>query len=210
MKRLTLDEIIEGWPKEAGDTLDELTTLSTEAVKTALTGVDADLAELVWQLRSQAKELLQSTEREAPLGTPTATATALRGGMLKPKKNWWITYPLDSRHRRILAPHKSGGSRYEVLLRSKFPLVDELPEVEAAGGYLVIWGGPPDVLHIPGVSERIKAFPKGRLVDVIFWDADTRNVHSLRFGFGESNNARVDFEPALEESVQALKEAVWP
>jgi hypothetical protein len=209
VKRLALSELIEDWP-DAGDSLEELAMLESEALKGLLAGVDSDLAELVWQLRAQARDLLHANEREAPLGTPAAVATAFRDGSLRPKKNWWIVYPLDQRHRRISAPHKSGGSRFVVSLQPKFPTPDALPEVEAASGYLVAWGGPPDVLSIRGVPERIKSFPGSRLVDVIFWDAGSRNLHSLRFGLGESETGPLVFPTNVADTARETKEALWP
>lgn len=206
----TLGDIIEGWPEEAGDSLEDLATIPGDALKAVLAGSDKDLQELVWQLRAQARALLQSNEREAPLGTPSAVATALRSGALRPKKGWWIAYPLDARHRRISAPYKSGGSRFVLLLRRKFPTNDELLDLDAASGYLVIWGGPPDVLEIKGVPERIKSFTATKTVDVMFWDHDHRTLHSLRFGLGETESGKSDFPPAVQDIARDLKETLWP
>lgn len=210
MKKPKLGDIIEGWPSGAGDSLEELAIIPKDALKTALDTTDPELASLVMQLRAQARELLQANEREAPLGTPMAVAAALRGGELRPKRNWWIAYPLDHRHRRIAAPHKSGGSRFVVALRSKFPTNDDLPEIDAVNGYLVVWGGPPEVLTIKGVPERIKALTATPLVDVMFWDDDSRVLHSLRFGLGETETGCCSFPPAIESIANNVKEALWP
>lgn len=210
MQRRTLGEIIENWPDAVGDSLEELALLPGDTLKTSLQDVDHELAELVWQLRAQARELLHANEREAPLGTPAAVIAGLRDGALRPKRNWWIVYPLDQRHRRISAPHKSGGSRFVVVLRSKFPTNGSMPDVDAPGGYLVVWGGPPDVLAINGVPERIAAFSDGAITDVVFWDSASRSAHSLRFGFGENTTGRVDFPDSVASVADKLKETIWP
>jgi hypothetical protein len=210
MQRLALGELIENWPDGVGDTLEELALLSTDTLKSLLEPVEPELAELVWQLRGQSRDLIHAHEREAPLGTPSSVVAAFRDGALRPKRGWWIVYPLDKGHRRISAPHKRGGSRFVVALRSKFPTEETLPEVDAASGYLVAWGGTPDVLSIKGVPERIANFPAGRLVDVVCWDAQTRTLHSLRFGFGESTDGRVEFPDAAATAAAQLKEALWP
>jgi hypothetical protein len=210
MKKPTLGDIIEGWPSEVGDSLEELVLLPKEALKAILDSIDPDLAQLVVQLRAQARELMQANEREAPLGTPASVAAALRDGALRPRRGWWIAYPLDARHRRIAAPHKSGGSRFVVILRSKFPTNEDLPTIDAANGYLVIWGGPPDVLNIKGVPERIQALSDASLVDVMFWDHTTRVVHSLRFGLGETTNGKCEFPESVQTTATNLKEALWP
>lgn len=206
----TLGDIIEGWPSDAGDSLEELATIPTDALKDVLSSCDTDLSELVWQLRAQARELLHANEREAPLGTPSAVAQAVRGGSLRPKQGWWISYPLDARHRRITAPHKSGGSRFVLLLRRKFPTNTDLPDLEAASGYLTLWGGPPDVLMIKGVPERMCALTDTTPVDIMFWDASTRSLHSLRFGFGETETGRVEFPSDVQSTAHDLKERLWP
>jgi hypothetical protein len=206
----TLGDIIDGWPENAGDTLEELATVPTDTLKSALADVDTDLANLVWHLRAQAREMLHSNEREGPLGTPAAVASALRAGTLRPKREWWISYPLDARHRRISAPHKSGGSRFVLLLRKKFPTNDDLLDIEAASGYLTIWGGSPEVLSIKGVPERIRSLTATRVVDVMFWDESVRTLHSLRFGLGETTDGKTDFPPAVHHIATELKEALWP
>lgn len=210
MTKPKLGDIIEGWPEEVGDSLEELATIPKDALQSILDGLDEDLAKLVMQLRLQAREIMQASEREAPLGTPSAVAEALRSGQLRPKRNWWIAYPLDSRHRRIVGAHRSGASRFVLVLRSKFPTDTDIPTLEAATGYLVIWGGSPEVLSIKGVPERIKALTAATLVDVMFWDNADRTLHSLRFGLGEDDTGKCDFPPAIQETANDLKETLWP
>lgn len=208
--KLKLDEIIEGWPSEVGDSLAELVSIPKDTLEEILKPLDEDLSTLIWNLRFHAVEVLRSGEREAPLGTPSAVAEALRDGHLRPKDNWWIAYPLDTRHRRVVGPHRSGASRFMLVLRSKFPTNDDISKIEAAKGYLVIWGGSPDVLAIKGVPERIKSLTAATLVDVMFWDKSARTLHSLRFGHGGTETDKCDFPPALQETVNDLKETLWP
>jgi len=210
MTKPKLGDIIEGWPEEVGDSLEELATIPKDALQEILDSLDSDLANLVLQLRLQAREIMQSSEREAPLGTPSAVAGALRSGQLRPKRNWWIAYPLDARHRRIVGAHRSGASRFLLVLRSKFPTDADIPALEAAAGYLVIWGGSPEVLSIKGVPERIKALTAAALVDVMFWDSTSRTLHSLRFGLGEMETGKCDFPTTVQETANDLKETLWP
>lgn len=210
MTKPKLGDIIEGWPSEVGDSLEELALIPKEAFQAVLDSLDPDIANLVKHLRWQARDLVYSNEGEAPLGTPAAVAAALRDGKLRPRSNWWIEYPLDARHRRIAARHKSSGSRYVVHVRPKFPTNEQIPTIEATNGYLVIWGGSPDVLAIKGVPERIAAFTAAPLVDVMFWEQSTQTLHSLRFGLGESPSGRVDFPTALQTTATNLKETLWP
>jgi len=211
MDKPKLGEIIEGWPTEVGDSLEELALIPKDAFEEALASLDPDLARLVKSLRAQARDLIYANEGEPPLGTPAALTAALRDGRLRPKPGFWTAYPLDKLHRRISARYKSRGSRYVVVLSTKFPTNDGiLEDVEAASGYLVVWGGSPDVLALKGVPERIKAFTATPLVDVVFWESPATTLHSLRFGLGESPSGRVDFSPSLQTITNNLKETLWP
>ena len=211
MDKPKLGDIIEGWPSEVGDSLEELALIPKDTFEAIVASLEPDLAYLVKHLRYQARDLIHSNDGEAPIGTPVAVAASLRDGRLRPKPNWWTAYPLDKRHRRVAARYKSRGSRYAVLLRQKFPTNDELiKDLEAANGYLVVWGGTPDVLAIKGVAERITAFTAAPLVDVVFWEASTLTLHSLRFGLGESPSGRVDFPSAIQTTAHNLKETLWP
>ena len=198
-KLQALGDIIDGWPVELGDTLEELIAVPADTVKEVLAVFDDDYAQLVWALRAQARALVQGAEREAALSSPELVERALRDGVLRPKPDNWIIYPLDAKMRRLAAPHKNSGSKYVVQIRSKFPTPDDVPVVEDGGAYLVVWGGDPSVMTIPGVAERINAFAtQQRLTDVMFWDDGDRAVWSLRFGVGQDTEHPRKFPDDLQ------------
>lgn len=190
---LFLSDILEGWPEELGETLSDLVNLPIDAVREILTQHDPELGQYVWALRAQATNLVRGSEREAGLGGPQQVETALRNGLLRPRTDWWIIYPLDSKMRRVPAPHKNGGSRFVVDLRKKFPHPDEVHAVNSGGAYLAAWGGSPRVCEIPGVAERIIAFANHHnLTDVCFWQLEEKVVSSLRFGVGQGTAGPVE------------------
>ena len=207
MSTTRLGDIIEGWPDGLGDTLEDLVGTPTEKVKAVLESVDADYASLVWALRGQARDLVRSSEREAALSSPQLVEAALRDGVLRPKPRTWIVYALDSKMRRVPAPHKGGGSRFVVDLRNKFPRPDDdVTPTEDGGAYLAVFGGGPTVFEIPGVAERICAFAaKQRLTDVVCWDSELRACWSLRFGVGQDPTGQLPFpsDPLVEKARSA-------
>lgn len=205
---MLLSDIIEGWPAELGDTLADLANLGVDELKRVLADHDPAYGSLVWGLRGQAQQLIRSSEREHALSTPAQVERMLRDGLLRPRPNWWIIYPLDNKLRRIAAPHKTGGSRFKVDLRPKFPTPDEGHTTRKDGSHLVIWGGTPDVLEIPGVADRIRIFATARpLSDVAFWDPETKTVWSLRFGVGQSPNGPVHFDETAHH--EHARSAPW-
>lgn len=193
-----LFEVITSWPREAPATLEELLDCDVEELRETLSGLPDEAARLVWELRRQAAALVAYSEADRIRG-PSDLHRALRRKAVWPVQRMWTAYLLDSARRRVQAPWKRGGSRYEVCVRSRFPFPDELRPVEPAGGYIVIWGGDPSVLAEDGVAQRIEmAFPKyeGRLWDVVFWDEDQKTTWSMRAGFGvgdSGDGARVEF-----------------
>jgi len=196
----SLSDLIQDWDPRLGESLRDLAEVGVEELKSILETKDKAYAGLVWGLRSQAQDLIRSSEREHALSTPAQIDAALRDGVLKPRPSWWIVYPLDTKMRRIAAPYKSGGSRFKVDLKKKFPTPDQSLVDTDNGSHLVLWGGSPEVLQIPGVLERIVIFSKSSaLKDVIFWDADSRSMWSLRFGIGQNPKETLDIKPYLGE-----------
>jgi len=209
-----LGELFTDWPGDIADSLGELTSYDFRSLEDALRekGVDEEMRELIFELRTHALELKNSADREMPLSGPEAVAEAL-GTTLSPPKGRWITYPLDASRRRLSAPHKSSGSRFLCTITAKVPTLDELPALPEGGVYLLVRKDSPEVLNIPGVIERIEHLAQsGLLADVVLYvrseDAVTPStVYSLRRGQGAKGRVGVQLD--VEDHVANKVRKLW-
>ena len=209
----SLGALFAEWPVGVADSLAELVTYDFASLKAALTesGVDEELCQIIYDLRSQALEIKLSSDKETPLSGPEAVASAL-GFTLDPPPNRWITYSLDAHRRRVSAPHKQSGSRFVCTIGAKVPELSELPPLPDGGGYLLIRRDSTDVLNIPGVIERISRLAdQASLLDVVIYErsediATPSTVYSLRRGQGARGRQCVplDVDDHVEQKVRQL------
>lgn len=210
----TLADMLDGWPSDVADCLSELITYDLRTLDSVLDerGVSDAVRSVILDLRSQALDVKIASDKESPLNTPEAVATAL-GTTLSPPANKWITYPLDARRRRISAPHKVGGSRFLCTISAKVPSIDDLTPLDEGGVYLLVRRSSPDVLSIAGVVERLATLSRTeKLCDVVFYErseslAVASKVYSLRCMRAMAGSSEIPFD--LSDEVREKVRKLW-
>ena len=205
-----LSDIFAEWPAAVAESLLELINTDFEVLKASLEakGVDREITDLVYDLRSHGVEIRNSADAEPALANPEVVAKML-GVNLRPPQGRWITYALDASRRRISAPHKTSGSRYLCTITPKVPTPDELTPLPQGGTYLLVRNDTPAVLDIPGVAERIEHLTHSvQLADVVLYDTDPDEpvVYSLRRYLGAQGRTPIalDLDPHVEQKVRSL------
>ena len=209
MELLALHDLVEGWPAAAPPSLEQLCDAPLHEILGELRDTDVPQPEvdLVVQLRAQGMDLKQAADKLPPLSGPSAVLKALRNGWLKPRALRWMTYPLDERRRRVTTANSAGGARYVTHISNKVPSPDELPPVPTGGTYLLLFGGSPAVLEIPGVPQRLRKLTGTAPVsDVVFWHLTREHpdtLFSLKFAAADRGGSVAEF--GIDPTV--LKEA---
>jgi hypothetical protein len=152
------------------------------------------------ELRAQVVKVLQSFERK-PIHTAETAAKLISEHHLPVYTTAWTTFSLNAANERMYAPVARGGMRMLKARTKHLPRPEYLNEqytVPEGGGYLIIWGGEPDVLNIEGVPERLAQLCASVPVrDVLFYatseDGTGYTAWSLRGGCGQRNRNRVEF-----------------
>lgn len=160
------------------------------------TGTDLDVEHVRGRLQSL-KDMLTEVQslgdRSAPIRTLDDFAAALRREPRHPRGSW-VVWALHRNMRRMLETVNGadGGfrRRYVRLVSPLVPLVDELPEVEAGGSYIVYLDRDPrgiDLLEHPGVVKRLERLVGGvPVTDVLVKHVDDGDLvlYTARGGVG--------------------------
>ena len=198
----TLQELIPGYPDEGPPTLLGLYFADY-----------SELNEVQKALRKQAVELHQNAG-EVRITSPVIALELLlppknktqHVGQLKVVQDTWTTYVLDHDRKRVLRRTEHGWS-YLKETSGIVPEAAELPPLPMNGTYLLLWGGSPEVLEIPGVCQRLRKLQHSvPVADVLFWNhqkGTTPTLYSLKTGCGDQGGTRVEFvHPDLVKEAQ--------
>ena len=202
------------YPSDYPQTLAELKEANPETIT----------HKLAKYLRAEAVDVSNRSEAHYING-PKDVLTLLRSGyVLHTWDRHWRSYYLDSdRQPELVAKVNKDGTvknrAYNVVTTELLPKLDDIPKLAKSAkqtgvqpGWLVIYGGTPDVLTKPGVDKGLEKLVKNRhIFDICFWQAgDPVNdkqptLWSIKATSGlTTSNLQVDFDQTVLEVVKSI------
>jgi len=157
---------------------------------------------LAWELRHQAVSLTQRHEKHYITDPWQVLNLITKGYVLHPWTGAWKSYALSGDRQPILTPSDTGTFRYQAKATRLIPKADDLPALprpERHGkqpGWLLCYGGTPEVLSKPGVARGLASLAsRVPVVDVVFYHVDpdqniAPTLWSVRAGCGMSGTSR--------------------
>lgn len=168
--------------------LHDLPGYPEDGPKDMLALVDADhdqLSDIPKLLRAAALDLLHSNQRQAIYSPWDAHSLLSAGHVLHTWTGHWKAYLLDDRRLPVLAG-VDGRTRYVSKTSSLVFDAAEFQNTKPGYTWLLVYGGPPDILQNPKVVTRLKKCARTlRICDILFWDAPV--LFSARAGVGMSS-----------------------
>lgn len=175
--------------------------------------IDADydtLDERAKALRALAVQLVHSFERK-PISTAEVARKMLENYHLQARKGKWTAVVLDANRERVYVRAEKQGMRLSHAVRTQMfdaqPLRQKCP-LPDGGGYLLLYGGSPQVLEDPKTLESlVNLRNEVNVIDVIFWEVSDNAAafYSVGAGVGQKGNEIIDFpNPALLEKARGL------
>lgn len=149
-------------------------------------------------LRALAVDLVHSFERE-PVLTAEAAHKLLERRHLPTRQGKWTLVALSRDLERVYAKSKNGGMRLLHWTGTKLPSPEKLSAsapLPDGGGYLVIYGGGPEILEDTEARTVFTILAEElRVVDLVLWQVqDTQATFwSVRAGAGQSGAQAYDF-----------------
>lgn len=191
--KIYVHEIISGVPDDPYVSVGDL-LFSTKEQRAAWAthwtegGADSSVTaqlEALYNFGLKAKEV---TNAIRPISSPYDVIVKLAREKFKYPSFHWVAWPLDGNKRHMVDHSRSGNTHYMRIVTKLVPSADELPAVEAGGGYILIYMGPPEaVLGTPGAVRALrKLCERENITDVLFrkYAGNKRITYSVRAGEG--------------------------
>ena len=174
-----LSEVFPDYPEHLPQTLTALREADPEALASCPQAL---------LLRGQMSDLLEVHASHTIHSPWDALELLSRGYVLHPFERKWRAYLLDE-HRRPVLSNVSGSSRYTSLVSPIIFKPEAFRGIKHGYRWLVVYGGSPDILSKPGVSQGLATCLRdasAAVSDVLFYDRAATPVvlYSARAGTG--------------------------
>lgn len=204
----TLSECVPGYPADHPQTLAELAAAEPDTIT----------APAAWFLRRQVIAASRAAERHDVNGPSDVLALLTNGYALHPWEGAWVSYALSARRQVILVPGEGGSMRSLRKATRLIPKTEDLPEIPSTAyrgpkkpGWLLIYGGTPDVLSKEHVAQGLATLQRRvPVADICFYQKGEEGIcaptlWSVRAQAGVSGTTRVEFPDP-----EALRKVVNP
>lgn len=206
-EQVTLSELLPGYPEDHPQTLPDLLDADPDSISHPA----------AWTLRKQVVEVSRAREKHYVSGPKDAFRLLRNNYVLHPWSGKWASYGLSANRQVLMQPGTSGGMASMCVRTPIIPKADDLPRLPNIGkptsrrpGWLVLYGGEPDVLSKPGVSKGLATLYRRKpIADVLFYHCDknsgvTPTLWSCRAGVGMRETGAPNGEVVPFPDVDAL------